>query len=137
MAPDRLDHRDGVADVDRLRVVDADAGPARLVSFETLSTTGAGVRFEGADHGAEVSVIVVRMAAGDQPTMRHRHPYPEVWIVEQGEATFDVGERSIIAPARHIVVAPPHVPHRFRNTGSTDLHLVSVHGVPRFVIEPV
>src|SRR5688500_10695753 len=67
--------------------------------------------------GAGVSVIVVDAEPGAGPRL-HRHPYEEVFVVLEGEATFTLGDRRRVVRAGEIVVAPAGVPHRFVNSGA-------------------
>lgn len=91
--------------------------------------------FVGAEHGdVPFSIILVHSAPGVGPRV-HRHPYAEVFVVEEGEATFELGDRRIVVPAGHLVVGPPDVPHGFTNTGPGELRLVAIHGAPRFITE--
>ena len=88
----------------------------------------------GDELGANVSVIVVDAAPGEGPRL-HRHPYREVFVVLEGEATFTLGDETRIVTGGEIVVAPPGVPHRFVNSGSGRLRQVDVHEHPRFDTE--
>jgi quercetin dioxygenase-like cupin family protein len=46
-------------------------------------------------------------------TVLHTHPYEEVFVTLEGEATFTVGDDTIEVSAGQIVVAPAGVPrHR-------------------------
>jgi mannose-6-phosphate isomerase-like protein (cupin superfamily) len=107
----------------------------KMILLDDLPHSAEAHRFIGADHGAPVSMIFVHAPAGGEPTRAHRHPYPEVWIVQEGEATFDIGDRQVVAGAGHILVGPANVKHRFTNTGSTPLRLISVHGAGGIVAE--
>jgi mannose-6-phosphate isomerase-like protein (cupin superfamily) len=88
----------------------------------------------GDDIGARVSVIAVDAAPGRGPSL-HRHPYEEVFVVLEGEATFTLGEEQRVVRAGEVVVASVGVPHAFTNTGSTPLRQVDVHVSPRFETE--
>ena len=57
----------------------------------------------------------------------HTHPYEEVFVTLEGEATFTVGEETIEVSAGQIVVAPAGVPHKFVNSGSGSLRQVDIH----------
>ncbi len=93
-------------------------------------------RFEaiGADIDARVSVIAVDAAPGAGPRL-HRHPYEEVFVILEGEATFTLRDAQHVARAGEVVVAPAGVPHTFTNSGSTRLRQVDVHVSPRFETE--
>lgn len=63
---------------------------------------------------------------GEGPKL-HWHPYAEVFVVEQGQATFQLCDRQLIVPSGHVVVGPPNTPHGFANSGPGELQLVSIH----------
>ena len=88
----------------------------------------------GDELGASVSVIVVDAEPGSGPDL-HRHPYEEVFVVLEGEATFTLGSEERVVRAGETVVAPAGVPHRFVNSGSSRLLQVDIHPRPRFETE--
>ena len=88
----------------------------------------------GADTGAQVSIIAVDAAPGAGPRL-HRHPYEEVFVILEGEATFTLGDTEQVARAGTVAVAPAGVAHRFVNTGSMRLDQVDIHVSPRFETE--
>jgi quercetin dioxygenase-like cupin family protein len=90
--------------------------------------------FEGADHGAEVSFLVVDAPPGEGAAP-HTHPYAEVFVVQEGEARFSIGDRTLQVSGPRVVVAPAHTPHAFVATGTGRLRSVNIHPVPRIVTE--
>jgi len=87
--------------------------------------------FEGADHGGVgVSMFVVDSTPGLGPGL-HTHPYDEVFVVHEGEATFAVAGEEVVARAGDIVIARAGEPHRFTNTGAGRLLMTSVSPAPR------
>ncbi|HEU4657992.1 MAG TPA: DUF5069 domain-containing protein [Capillimicrobium sp.] len=87
-----------------------------------------GRAFLGAEHDAEVSVVLLDAAPGEGEP-RHAHPTAEVVVVEAGAATFFLGERQArIVRARQVVRIPAGVPHAWRVTGDERLRAVAVHG---------
>ncbi len=114
---------------------DGDAEHGRVVALEDLEHSEHSHEFVGADHGAvPFSVILVHSAPGVGPKL-HQHPYAEVFIVEAGEATFRIGERTVVVPAGNIAISPANEPHGFTNSGSDELRLTSIHGASRFDTE--
>ncbi|HEY7525185.1 MAG TPA: cupin domain-containing protein [Candidatus Limnocylindrales bacterium] len=110
-------------------------GPAGVIPFDRLPHTRHSHELIGADHGdLPFSIILVHSAPGVGPAI-HRHPYPEVFVVEDGEATFQLGEERLVVSAGHVVVGPSDVPHGFVNSGSGELRLVAIHGAGRFVTD--
>lgn len=84
-------------------------------------------RFEGYRYGdVDVSFFLVESQPGSGPVL-HTHPYEEIFITLEGEATFTVGDATIEVSAGEIVVAPAGVPHKFVNSGSGPLRQVDIH----------
>ena len=90
--------------------------------------------FQGAAHGATISVIFDDSAPGHGPRL-HRHPYDETWIVEDGTVTFQAGNEQLRAGAGDIVVVPPGVAHKFTKEGPGRSKLVCIHANPTMVTE--
>lgn len=106
-----------------------------VVPFTELEPTAHSHELVGAEHGdVPFSVILVHSQPGVGPKV-HRHPYAEVFIVESGEATFRLGDETLVVPEGNVVIGPPDVPHGFTNTGTGELRLVAIHGASRFVTE--
>jgi quercetin dioxygenase-like cupin family protein len=100
-----------------------------VVRIESLPDSGSSHRFDGVDHEAPVSFFLIHSEPGDGPEL-HRHPYAETFVIEEGQATFTVGDDTIEAHAGDILVAPANVPHAFVNSGSGVLRSVNIHPVP-------
>jgi mannose-6-phosphate isomerase-like protein (cupin superfamily) len=108
---------------------------ALVIAMDDLPHTAHAHEFIGAHHGdTPFSIIVVHSASGVGPKL-HRHPYPEVFLVEAGHATFQLGEEEIGVGSGTIVVSPANVPHGFTNTGLEELRLVAIHGAGEFDTE--
>ncbi len=106
-----------------------------VVPFDQLDPTPHSHEFVGAEHGdVPFSIILVHSQPGVGPKL-HRHPYAEVFIVESGEATFQLGDETVVVAEGHVVVGPPNVQHGFINTGAGELRLVAIHGASRFDTE--
>jgi mannose-6-phosphate isomerase-like protein (cupin superfamily) len=86
-----------------------------------------GRQFIGADHGgAPVSLFLVAAPHGSGPRL-HRHPYPEIFVIDRGQAAFQIDDDHVEASAGDIVIAPAGSAHRFTNTGETELRLTAIH----------
>jgi quercetin dioxygenase-like cupin family protein len=84
-------------------------------------------RFEGYRYGdVNASFFLVDSPPG-KGALLHFHPYEEIFITLEGEATFTVGDDTIVASAGQIVVAPAGVPHKFVNSGTGTLRQVDIH----------
>jgi mannose-6-phosphate isomerase-like protein (cupin superfamily) len=106
-----------------------------VIPLEELDPTAHSHEFVGAEHGdVPFSIILVHSRPGVGPKV-HRHPYAEVFIVEDGEATFTLGDETVVVGGGHVVVGPPNVAHGFTNSGSGELRLVAIHGHPRFITD--
>ena len=90
--------------------------------------------FQGYHHDAGVSFIVVDAPPGSDPKL-HRHPYEEVFVIQEGTATFTAGEEVIEARGGQVVMVPAGVPHKFVNTGAGRLRQIDIHASERFVTE--
>ena len=89
----------------------------------------------GRDHGGVgVCVIFVDAPPGGGPS-RHRHPYEEVFITLEGEATFVVNDEEVVANRDDIVIVPPDTPHEFTNSGPGRLRQINIHVSPTFITE--
>jgi mannose-6-phosphate isomerase-like protein (cupin superfamily) len=86
----------------------------------------------GADHGgAGVCIIFVDAPPGDGPGL-HTHPYEEIFITLEGEATCVVSGDELVARSGDIVIVPPDTPHAFKNTGDGPLRQIDIHVSPTF-----
>jgi len=111
-----------------------DTGRARIID---LSDPGYGEdenEVQGYNHNAAVSVIVVDAPPGSGPRL-HRHPYEEVFVIQDGTVTFTAGDETIEASAGQVVVVPGGVPHKFVNSGEGRLRQVDIHASGRFITE--
>jgi mannose-6-phosphate isomerase-like protein (cupin superfamily) len=105
---------------------------APVMRFDDLPHTEHAHEFVGAEHGeVPFSIILVHAPPGTGPRL-HRHPYPEVFVVESGEATFQLGDATMVVRGGQIVVGPANVPHGFTNTGMEQLRLTAIHGAAAF-----
>ena len=82
--------------------------------------------FEGAGRGAEVSIFVTRTPPGKWVDL-HVHPYPETFVLLEGDGRWTVDGQAVELAPEQMVVVPPDTPHGFRNTGDEPLLVVSVH----------
>lgn len=98
-----------------------------------LHRDGDSFEFQGYPYGeVNVSVILVDVPPGGGPRL-HSHPYEEVFVVQEGQATFTAGTATLEVEAGRIVIVPPGVPHRFVNSGEGRLRQVDIHASERFI----
>src|SRR5262249_40581485 len=88
----------------------------------------------GNEHGLPISLILVHSGPGTGPDL-HRHPYPEVFVIESGRATFRVGDTELVGEAGQMVMAPANAYHGFTNSGMDELRLTAIHTAPAFDTE--
>jgi mannose-6-phosphate isomerase-like protein (cupin superfamily) len=91
--------------------------------------------FEGLHFSnTDVSFIWVDMPPGG--TIRlHKHPYQEIFIVQEGVSTFVVDSKTLNAHAGQIVLVPANVPHKFTNAGNIRLKQVDIHVSKQFITD--
>ena len=65
----------------------------------------------------------------------HTHPNAEIFIVQQGHATYTIGKETIGAVAPQTLIGPANVPHGFTNVGDVRLKQVDIHLSPKFITE--
>jgi mannose-6-phosphate isomerase-like protein (cupin superfamily) len=89
----------------------------------------------GRDHDdAGVCLLLIDAAPGQGPSP-HRHPYAEVFVIQEGTGTFRLGDEQVQAGAGQIVVVPGGVTHCFTSTGPGPLRQVAIHASPEFATE--
>jgi quercetin dioxygenase-like cupin family protein len=84
--------------------------------------------------GANICVIFVDLEPGDGPRL-HRHPYEEIFIVLEGQATFTIESDSVRARAGQVLIAKAGAAHKFVNSGEGRLRQIDVHASDRFITE--
>jgi quercetin dioxygenase-like cupin family protein len=85
--------------------------------------TGELIRFvqAAADTDGERVVVDVVVAPDGCVAAAHCHPYQtETFQVIEGEVTFKIGRKRIVAKAGETLVVEPGTAHRFWNSGTTD-----------------
>jgi quercetin dioxygenase-like cupin family protein len=101
---------------------------ATVIPIDELRRSPTACLFQGRDQ-APVSIFVTQYQRGQGPDL-HLHPYPEVFVVETGTATFTAGDEQITVEGGHIVIVPAETPHGFKGAGDDTLRVVSVHPSP-------
>ncbi len=106
-----------------------------ILDRDKLPYHGNTYEFEGIHHqDTEVSFIWVDMPPGG--TIRlHKHPYKEIFVIQEGVATFTVGPTTIEAHAGQIIIVPANVAHKFMNSSDRQLKQIDIHVNKRFITE--
>jgi mannose-6-phosphate isomerase-like protein (cupin superfamily) len=107
---------------------------ARVVDLDDPARGDDAGEFQGRHLGAGLSFIVVDVPPGGGPKL-HRHPYEEVFLVQEGTATFTAGDETIEVSGGQVVVVPAGVAHGFVNSGNGRLKQVDMHASERFVTD--
>ena len=99
----------------------------RVIAKDELPHGKIAHKFEGHRYGdVNVSFFLVDSPPGSGAGL-HKHPYEEVFVVQEGEATFTVGDATIKVTGGQVVVVPAGVPHKFVNSGTGPLRQVDIH----------
>jgi quercetin dioxygenase-like cupin family protein len=106
-----------------------------VIDKDELTYSGTAHKFEGYRYGdASVSFFLTDGPPGSGPKL-HKHPYAEVFVVQEGELTFTVGDTTIEATSGQIVVVPAGVPHKFVNSGAGRARHIDIHTSRRMTTE--
>ena len=107
-----------------------------VINRKDLEPSGANSNvFEGYRYGAtSISLHLTDLAPGQGPPL-HRHPYEEVFVVYEGQATYTIGEYTVKVRAGQIVLVPAGMPHKFINSGEGSLRQTSIHPSPYMIEE--
>ena len=65
----------------------------------------------------------------------HKHPYKEIFIIQEGVSTFTVGSTTLEAVAGQIIIVPADVPHKFMNNGDRQLRQIDIHVNREFITD--
>lgn len=104
-----------------------------ILNRDELPRDGSTYEFEGFLYqNTEVSFIWVEMPPGG--TIRlHKHPYKEIFIIQEGVSTFTVGSETLEAHAGQVIIVPAETPHKFANLGDKPLKQVDIHVSQQFI----
>jgi mannose-6-phosphate isomerase-like protein (cupin superfamily) len=106
----------------------------RVVKQEELPWSRIARELVGADHGSGLCVIFVDAEPGRGPSL-HTHPYEEVLIILEGQATLDDGQARREVAVGDVVLIPAGQPHGFVNSGEERLRQIDIHVSPSFSTE--
>jgi mannose-6-phosphate isomerase-like protein (cupin superfamily) len=63
----------------------------------------------------------------------HKHPYAEIFIIQDGIATFTVDSATLEARAGQIIIVPAEMPHKFMNLSDKQLKQIDIHLSNQFI----
>lgn len=98
-----------------------------IIPKEKIQINKTAYRFQGSEYGGiPISFFWVFTLPGHGPDL-HKHPYEEVFVLQQGQATFTIGDALLEVREGEIVIAPANTPHKFKNSGEEPLQMISIH----------
>jgi mannose-6-phosphate isomerase-like protein (cupin superfamily) len=102
---------------------------------DDLPYDGNSYEFQGVGfQETNVSFIWVDMPPGG--TIRlHKHPYEEIFIIQEGVSTFTVGSATLEARPGQIIIVPAEVPHKFMNLSDKPLKQIDIHVNKQFITD--
>lgn len=104
-----------------------------LLNRDELPFDGGTYEFIGAQYqDTDVSFIWVDMPPGGSVRL-HKHPYKEIFIVQEGSATYTVGSETLEAHAGQVIIVSAETPHKFTNTGDVPLRQIDIHLNKEFI----
>lgn len=106
----------------------------RVIETQELQQFAHTGEFEGDRYGVGTSFILVDMPPGSGVRL-HQHSYAEIFIVQEGQATYTVGSATLEVKAPRILLLPAATPHAFVNSGDVPLKQVDIHLSPKIVTE--
>ena len=106
-----------------------------VLNRDDLPRDGNTYEFEGLDYeDSAVSFIWVDMPPGGIVRL-HKHPYKEIFIIQEGVSTFTVDTTTLEAVAGQIIIVPADVPHKFANNGDGQLKQIDIHVNREFITD--
>jgi len=104
-----------------------------VLNKDELPSDGNTYEFEGLHfQDTGVSFIWVDMPTGGSVRL-HKHPYKELFIIQEGVSTFTVDTTTLEAVAGQIIIVPADVPHKFMNNGPVQLRQIDIHISKEFI----
>lgn len=106
-----------------------------VINRDELPRDGDTFAFEGFQYpGTDISLIWVDMPPGGTVRL-HKHPYTEIFVIQEGRSTFLVDSVTLEAQAGQIILVPANIPHKFSNSGPTQLRQVDIHLHRHFITD--
>jgi mannose-6-phosphate isomerase-like protein (cupin superfamily) len=65
----------------------------------------------------------------------HKHPYKEIFIIQEGLAIFTVDSAILEARAGQVIIVPAEIPHKFMNASGTQLQQIDIHVSKEFITD--
>ena len=114
----------------------AEAREARVIPIDQSKFEGQGFAYQslidrtGGAQTLRMNVLQVQPGAGSPDY--HIHAFAQIYLIQEGEMTLDVGRQRLVAGANSLVVLPPGVVHRnFNSSGAIERHVSLLVPEPR------
>ena len=106
-----------------------------VLERDDLPHDGSTYEFIGAhQQDTGVSFIWVDMPPGGAIRL-HKHPYKEIFIIQEGVSTFVVDSEALVAHAGQIIIVPAEVPHTFMNLSDGRIRQIDIHLSKRLITD--
>jgi mannose-6-phosphate isomerase-like protein (cupin superfamily) len=106
-----------------------------VLSRDELGRSGTTPLFEGGEYGGiPLSFFWLSTLPGRGPSL-HLHPYAEAFVLQQGQATFTIGESTQELLGGQMVIVPANTPHKFKNSGTEPLQMITIHPSPQVITQ--
>ena len=109
---------------------------ARVIPVDQSKFEGQGFAYQSLIDRAEgaqalrMNVLQVQPGAGSPDY--HIHAFAQIYLIQEGEMTIDVGRKRLVAGPNSLVVLPPGVVHRnFNSSGAIERHVSLLVPEPR------
>ncbi len=92
----------------------------------------------GEQTGGVYTLAEARVLPGGGPPPHIHHREDESFFILEGEVTFQLGDRRVVAPAGSFIQGPRGIPHAFKNEGQAPARMliqVTPAGFERFLAE--
>jgi mannose-6-phosphate isomerase-like protein (cupin superfamily) len=106
----------------------------RVLRQDELPLSNIANELVGVEHGVNVCIIFVDAPPGRGPSL-HKHPYEEIFLTLEGEATFVAEGETLRVRSGDVVIVPADTPHAFTNSGDGRLRQIDIHVNPEFETE--
>ena len=104
-----------------------------LLNKNDLVGTAKTKKFEGYLYNdTTVSFFLVDVVPGKGAHL-HTHPYEEVHIAQEGQATYTIDGETLELTVGQIVIVPPNTPHGFVNSGTGPFRAIGIHPVTKMI----
>src|ERR1051326_4926233 len=106
-----------------------------IIPKEDLRISETAFRFQGEAYGGVAGSFFWVFSLPGRGSKLHKHPYQEVFVLQEGQVTFTIGDTTLEVPACKVVVAPANTPHKYTNSGTDPLQMISFHPSPQVIQE--